>query len=157
MSEETPGPRLSPDEQRALSSVLDEIIPPSEDGELPGAGELGLSSYLEQALQQTPGLLAATIGRLAALDDLAHSRGARRLAALSRQDKLAVLEEHAAADPGFLPGLIFHTYVGYYKNGRVVEALGLEHRPPHPDGHDLAPFDTALLDGVRRRTKLYRE
>ena len=37
-------PRFSEDERRALSSVLDEIIPPSNDGRFPGAGELGLGN-----------------------------------------------------------------------------------------------------------------
>ena len=31
-------------QERALACVLDEIIPPSEDGRFPGAGELGLVS-----------------------------------------------------------------------------------------------------------------
>jgi len=53
MSDETNHPGFSADEQRVLASVLDEIIPPSSDGRLPGAGELGLVSYIEQALQKT--------------------------------------------------------------------------------------------------------
>ena len=35
-------PVFSELEARTLASVLDQIIPPSEDGKLPGAGELGL-------------------------------------------------------------------------------------------------------------------
>ena len=157
MSEDTSDPVFSPDEERTLSSVLDEIIPPRSDGRLPGAGELGLARYIEHAVQQTPELGPAIAQGLAALDDLAGRRGARGFTALPGQDKLEVLNEIARTKPGFLPGLIFHTYAGYYQNGRVVEALGLEPRPPHPEGYEMEPSDLTLLDGVRQRRKLYRE
>ncbi len=156
MSEDTSGPGFSPDEERALASVLDEIIPPRSDGKLPGAGELGLARYIEQAVQQSLDLGRAIAQGLAALDDLAGLRGARDFAALSSQDRLEVLNEIATTEPGFLPGLIFHTYAGYYQDGRVMEALGLEPRPPHPEGYEMEPNDLTLLDPVRQRSRLYR-
>jgi len=157
MSEDTSDPVFSPDEERALSSVLDEIVPPRGDARLPGAGELGLARYIEHAVQQTPALGRAIAQGLAALDDLAGSRGAPGFAALSSLDKLEVLNEIATTEPGFLPGLIFHTYAGYYQNGRVMEALGLEPRPPHPEGYEMEPSDLTLLEAVRRRPRMYRE
>ncbi len=156
-SDPVPPPDFSPDEERALSSVLDEIIPPRSDGRLPGAGGLGLSSYIEHAVQKTPDLGPVIAQGLAALDDLAGRRGAGGFAELPSQDKLEVLNEIATTEPGFLPGLIFHTYAGYYQNGRVVEALGLEPRPPHPEGYEMEPSDLTLLDAVRRRPRMYRE
>jgi hypothetical protein len=68
-----------------------------------------------------------------------------------------VLNEVAAAQPGLLPGLIFHSYVGYYQAGRVLEGLDLDPRPPFPTGHALEPFDTTLLEPARQRGKLYRD
>ena len=41
MSDDTSGSGFSSEQERALAGVLDEIIPPSRDGALPGAGELG--------------------------------------------------------------------------------------------------------------------
>jgi hypothetical protein len=157
MSEDTSGPGFSPDEERALASVLDEIIPPRSDGKLPGAGELGLALYIENAVRQTPDLGPAIAQGLTMLHDLAGRRGARGFAALSSPDKLEVLNEIATTQPGFLPGLIFHTYAGYYQDGRVMEALGLEPRPPHPDGYEMETGDLTLLDVVRRRPRMYRE
>ncbi len=157
MSEDTSHPRFSDHEQRALSAVLDEIIPPSGDGRLPGAGELGLVRHIEQVLQQAPQVGPAITQGLSALDELARSRNAPEFAALSHQDKQEVLKQLVPTQPGFLPSLIFHTYVGYYQNGRVVEALGLEARPPFPKGHEMEPNDLTLLDPVRQRPKLYRE
>jgi hypothetical protein len=152
MSDETNNRGFSADEERVLASVLDEIIPPSNDGRFPGAGELGLSSYIKEALQQTPELRSMIVQGLSDLDRLARGRNAPGFAALSREDKLQLLNEQA-----FVLPLTFHTYVGYYHNGRVLEALGLEPRPPHPKGYEMEANDLTLLDAVRRRPKLYRE
>ena len=143
---------FSAEQARDLSSVLDEIIPPSADGKLPGAGELGLVEYLEGALQRMSDLQAMIIEGLAALDELARSRNAAYFAALCKEDKVALLNEQ-----GFVFPLMFQTYIGYYQSARVVQALGLEARPPHPKGYEIGASDLTLLDGVVRRRKLYRE
>jgi hypothetical protein len=157
MGEEQSGPGFSRDEMRLLTSVLDEIIPPSDDGRFPGAGALGLADFVEQNLQKTPELRPVIAQGLSALEDLARSRDSRGFAALSGSDKRDALNELAATQPAFLPSLILQTYAGYYQNGRVVEALGLEPRPPHPEGYDLEPGDFKLLDRVRRRSAMYRK
>ncbi|UCE86868.1 MAG: gluconate 2-dehydrogenase subunit 3 family protein [Deltaproteobacteria bacterium] len=156
MSEDTRGFDFSPAEQRALARVLDAIIPPSDDGRLPGAGELGVARYLEGAVQKTPELRPVIAAGLAAADALARGRGADGFAALSAADARDVLNELATREPAFLPGLVFHTYAGYYQHDRVFEALGLEARPPHPKGYETEANDLTLLDPVRRRRRLYR-
>ena len=148
---------LTGDELRTLARVLDLLIPRSVDGLLPGAGELGLAARIERVAQGEPGLRAALAAGIEALDLLAQRRGAPGFRALAGSDPLAVLNEVAAAQPGFLPGLLFHTCVGYYQDGRVLEGLGLAPRPPFPTGHALEPFDAALLEPARRRGKLYRD
>ncbi len=148
---------FSEDERRTLSSVLDELIPPSDDGRFPGAGELGLASYIEQGLEQTPAFRPVIVQGLPAVDELSRSRSSRAFAALSSEDKLQVLNELGSKQPAFLPTLILLTYVGYYQSPRVVEALGLEARPPHPLGYETEPNDLTLLDPVRERPKMYRE
>ena len=154
MSADTNASNLSTDEERALAHVLDEIIPRSEDRRLPSAGELGLVGYLRE---RAPELAPVIRQGLTALDEIAASRGSKGFSSLSGADRVEVLNELAARDPGFLPGLIFHTYSGYYQNPRVMEALGLEPRPPHPKGYEMEPNDLTLLDAVRQRPKLYRE
>jgi len=39
----------------------------------------------------------------------------------------------------------------------VVEAIGLESRPPYPKGYPLELGDLGLLDPVRNRPRFYRE
>jgi len=148
---------FSDEQQRTLACVLDLLIPSSSDGCLPGAGELGLALHIDRIAQREPGLRAAVAAGVAALDELAQRRSAPGFAALAGSDRLALLNEVAAAQPGLLPGLIFHTYVCYYEAGRVLEGLGLDPRPPFPTGHVLEPFDTTLLEPARQRGKLYRD
>ncbi len=152
MSEETHDPQLSQDQKRLLTTVLDEIIPPSRDGLLPGAGEVGLVRYLEQVLQRTPALGPVITGGLSSIRDLAGRRGSQSFGSLSSQDRREVLTELGTTQPAFIPTLVLHTYAGYYQDARVVEALGLEARPPFPKGYDLGPTDFALLDPVRQRS-----
>jgi hypothetical protein len=94
---------------------------------------------------------------ISGLDELARSRGSQSFAALSKPDRVQVLNELGPKQPAFLPTLILYTYGGYYQNGRVVEALGLEARPPFPEGYEVEPNDLTLLDEVRQRPKMYRE
>lgn len=152
MSDETISPGFSEGQKRVLASVLDEIIPPSSDGKLPGAGELGIASHIEEALRNTPDLRSMIAQGLSDLDEQARSRNEQGFAGLSQEDKVQLLNDQA-----FVLPLTFHTYIGYYQNARIVEALGLEARPPHPEGYPVEPNDLTLLEGVRRRSKLYRE
>jgi len=152
MNDETTQRDLSDDLERTLASVLDEIIPPSTDGRLPGAAEIGLARYIEQAVPKMPELWLMIVQGLAELDDLAATRHGRRFAELSRPERVALLNEQS-----FVLALSLHAYVGYYQHPRVVEALGLDPRPPHPKGYQMEPNNLTLLDAVRRRPKLYRE
>jgi len=136
-----------------LSAVLDCLIPPSADGRLPAAGALGLATYVEQRLGAATTLLESG---LEALDSRAAGCGAAGFVALDAEARLDVLRAHVASDPGFLPGIVFHVYAGYYQHPAVQQALGMEGRPPYPLGYPLEPGDPSLLDPVRARPPLYR-
>ena len=147
---------FSDEQAGALACVLDEIIPPDGGAGLPGAGQLGLVSAIEAAIEKTPDLAPAVEQGLAALAALSAERGVAGFADLPREKRLELLNQIATTQPAFLPGLIFHGYVGYYQHPEVVEALGLEARPPPPKGYEMAPTDWSLLDGVRRSERRYR-
>lgn len=150
MSDTTTG--FSDSDLHLLTSVLDEIIPPSADGRLPGAGQLGLARSIDASLQKTPELRAMIAQGLTELDTLARDRKGTPFTALAKDDKVQLLNEQ-----GFVLPLAFQTYIAYYGHTRVADGLGLEARPPHPTGYQLKPNDLSLLDAVRRRPKGYRE
>jgi len=148
---------LSPEETAMLRSLLDVVIPPSGDGRLPGAGELDLAAHVARLVQQMP-MLRPVLDY--GLGTLAQQAGACRpggWAALSHEERTALLEEFTRSDQFFLPAFLFLVYSGYYQHPRVVAALGLEARPPHPQGYAMAPDDLSLLQRVRARGRLYRE
>jgi hypothetical protein len=155
---------FSDDELRTLVAVLDEIIPAGEGGaaaSLPGAGILVDGGDLGVTLRAMPGLEPAIRAGLAAVATAAAARPAGAsgggFAALPREERLAVLDEVGAADPGFVSSATFLAYATYYRDRRVLEAIGFEPRPPHPKGYEMAPCDVSLTEPVRRRGRMYRE
>jgi hypothetical protein len=147
---------LTDDQRRALAPVLDGFIPRSADGTLPGAGELGIAADLDEVLQRVPAMHAMVVESLVALDRLAERRGAARFTALSGEQQAEVLGELSCTEHAFPPMLMLYTFGCYYKHPRVVTYYGLEARPPHPKGYEVAPTDLSLLDPVRQRGPIYR-
>ena len=143
---------LSAEARSTLASVLDEILPPRPDRRLPGAGGLGLAAYVESAVRALPDQRAFVALGLAELEETAQKRLGAPFARLSAEEKRGLLDGQ-----GFVGLVMFHGYVGYYQDERVVAALGLEPRPPHPKGYEMPPNDLTLLDPVRRRGKIYRD
>ena len=47
--------------------------------------------------------------------------------------------------------------VCYYQNDKVIEALGLEARPPFPEGYHVDEMNFALLETVKKRGKIWRD
>lgn len=140
--------------QDSLAAVVDCLIPADPARGLPAAGALGLAGYVATRLGDA---LASLRPGFEALDAAARKRAGGRFAELAAPEQHEVLRAHAERDPGFLPALVFHTYAGYYQHPAVLEALGMEGRPPHPKGYELESGDLTLLDPVRARRAFYRE
>ena len=139
--------RFDHDQKKLLAAVLDEPIPPNQDTHLPGAGQLGLADTIDEALDGTPDMRAAITQGLAALGGFPE---------LSAPDRPGRLAELAQGHPAFVPSVTFHAYAAYYHHPRVLAGLGMEARPPFPDGYEVESDDLTLLDAVRGRPKLYR-
>ena len=101
---------LSQEQRRVLASVLDEIIPPSGDGKLPGAGAIGVGVYVEEALRAAPDLFSMIAQGLSELDEQARARNPLGFPALPRPDKVELLNQQ-----GFVLPLTLHACAGYYK------------------------------------------
>ena len=134
------------DEERLLVRLLDAVVPRSADGRLPGAAELDLVGPIARTVRETPMLRPVVEYGLSTLAE--RVQGGTPIA--------AVLAEFAATDQFFMPAFLFLVYSTYYRDPRVLEALGLEPRPPHPKGYTMEPDDPTLLDPVRRRAPMFR-
>lgn len=145
---------LSEAQRATLDAVLDLLIPPSEDGRLPGAAEIGMLTHLcDTASDVVPALRE----ELNVLDERARERFDCTFASLAEQDRQSLLDEIRAADTTFLQGLIVETLTCYYRDDRVLEAIGMEARPPFPDGYEVDSGDLTLLDPVIKRGKRFRD
>ena len=137
---------LSNEQTRTLVNVLDTIIPADPERGMPAAGQLGIADYVLQAAD----LVSIVAAGLSALIDAGFDD-------LDPPQRADALNEIAASQPGFLPVLLFQTYLGYYQNPATLAALGLPPRPPHPLGYEIEENDLSLLEPVRAREKFYRE
>ncbi len=148
---------LTPDEERLLAGLLDVVVPPSSDGRLPGAGALGLLAHVARTVAVQPMLRPVLEYGLSSLAALAAERSPDGFAGLDDAQRAALFRDFTANDQFFLPAFLFLVYSGYYQHPRVVTALGLEARAPHPAGYAMEPDDFSLLGPVRARGPIYRE
>jgi hypothetical protein len=143
------------DSQRELlRTVLNRLIPAS--GSFPGAGDLGIASYIEKVVGQSVALRRLFAQGLAQIEIACQPLSGQEFADLLDHQKDTVLRQVEATNPEFFSALVTHTYSGYYSNPLVVRLLGLEVRPPQPQGYKLEPFDLGLVDTIRQRGPLYR-
>ncbi len=142
-------------EQRAiLDLVLNLIVPPSADGRMPGAAEVGVPAYL---VAEAPDALPLLRQELGQLELRSRERFARGFVELEEAERKNLIEAMRAQAPSFLSRLAAETLACYYQHDRVLAGLGLEARPPYPKGYQVAPGDLSLLDPVRARGKIYRD
>jgi hypothetical protein len=141
---------LTPLEQRDLRRLTGFMVPANGQYGVPGADDDAIFADIVRSLGRDFGDVRAALGMLceivhgdfAELDDTRAETAARTL-----------LDRH---------GLIV-TALGravlqcYYRDDRVLRALGVEPRAPFPQGRVLEQGDWSLLDAVRDRPRMWRD
>lgn len=145
---------LSTVQLATLDSVLNLIIPPSVDGRMPGAAEYDVFAYL---CEFAPQALSALLGELDELEGIAQAQHKASFASLGEGQAKAIIDERRAADPRFMSELARQTVSCYYQQDRVVVGIGMQARPPFPQGYEVRFGDLSLLDPVRARGQVYRD
>jgi hypothetical protein len=146
MSEHKTLTQAQRDDLRAIAVM---IIPASSEYNVPGADDAAIQADI-----------LATMGRdtdmvCVALDHLARLAG-KRLSELDTARREAVAKEFRAS--GGTPAATLTRVVlqCYYRDDRVLRSLGLELRPPFPQGYVLEQGDWSLLDPVKKRASTLR-
>jgi Gluconate 2-dehydrogenase subunit 3 len=142
-------------QRELLRTVLNRIIPASSD--FPGAGDLGVVSYIETVIGRSADLRRLFAGGITQIDITSQELYSQAFMSLSDHQQDAVLCHVEAHNLVFFSELVTHTYSGYYCNPLIIRVLGLDVRPPQPQGYELDPIDLSLLDRVRQRKPLYRQ
>ena len=146
---------LSPSHRDLLDAVVDLIIPPG-DG-VPGGGEAGVAEHVEGIAGVTPQSRALLTNGLKAIEATSGGNYSRELLGLSDREKTEVLRQVESEHAEFFAALVRETYSGYYSSPDVLRAKRLPLAAPQPEGYEVQPFDEALLKGVRKRGKAYRD
>lgn len=141
---------LTGEQAAALSAVLNRLIP--DNGVMTGAGDLGISSFIDQVLFRGPHLRQPLLRLLARVQDGCGQGGFSQLTTADKDSRLrgAEQEEKEAFDT-----LIRAAYIGYYSHPDVLHALGAE--PTDHEASELTPFDPGWLEEVRRRGPIYMD
>jgi hypothetical protein len=126
------------------------IIPASAEFDVPGADDPSIQADMVATLGRDTELVRE------ALDELARLAGRRPLASLDPARRETVALELRAKGGTAVATLTRVVLQCYYRDDRVVRALGLEPRPPYPKGHVLEDGDWSLLDPVRARPPMWR-
>lgn len=142
--------------QRELATqVLDSLVPGR--GDLPGAGAIGVAGYLDRAGGGSLTLRRTLTDLLTAIEAACHSKFTKQFADLDGDRRTTVLQQVESDHGPDFTELLRRTYAGYYSDPAVLSAIGIDARPPQPRGFFIAPFDPAVLEGVRKRDRLYRD
>lgn len=136
---------LSPEQKDLFVALLDTILPASEDGRMPSAGELDVTTYVQT---HDPDFLTPLVEGLAWFDG--------EFASLPAGRRHELVEDFNRAQPALFDTLLFNTYACYYQDDQVLTDLGLAGGAPFPRGREVSSGDLSLLDPVLARAPFYR-
>ena len=145
---------LNSAQQRTFVAILDMIIPASDDGRFPSAADMDVLGYIAKTDPQLLDTVRTELDRLNAGSEDLYGVVFGDAGETHRQ---GLLDEIRGAEPQFLGGLALQTVTLYYQDDRVMEAIGMEARPPFPKGYEVVAGDLSLLDPVRARGQVYRD
>jgi hypothetical protein len=148
---EEPGSVLTPAELRDLRHLAGFMVPASAEYGVPGADDEAIFADIVRSLGRDCNDVRKA---LAMLREIAGSDFGSRDEVKAEAAAMALL---GRADPVVVTALGRAVLQCYYRDDRVMLALGLEARPPYPKGRELEQGDWSLLDAVRGRPRMWRD
>src|SRR5277367_1219727 len=147
---EDPGAELTPAELRDLRRLAALMVPESAEYAVPGADDRVIFADIVRSLGRDRDAVRKA---LAVLREIAGGEFAGLVAAKAEAAAMTLLGHESPV----VTALGRAVLQCYYRDDRVMGALGLEPRPPYPQGHVLEPGDWSLLDAVRGRPRMWRD
>lgn len=142
-------PLLSAAETDCLRCIAGHMIPASAAFGVPGADD-------EAILADMAGSLGRDGPALAVLLKSVDAAAGGRLVDLDPAARASLLSAMRSAEPAAFAVVEAVVTRAYYRDDRVLASIGMEARPPFPQGYDLPATDWSLLDPVRQRGPLWR-
>ena len=146
---------LTEEQSHTLRLLLNMIIPPDAERGMPGAAELDFMGYV---IEFANNRIEHIQRELDSLNESSRKQYSVTFPQLDDVDREALVKQ-TTFNPASVRtrNIEVQTMFCYYQDDRVLEALGMEARPPFPKGNEVLRGDLSLLDPVRQRPKLYRE
>lgn len=141
---------LSADGRRSLRCLVALMIPDSTEYEVPGADDEKIFSDIASSLGRDAENVQLAVRHLDAM-----ASGVFADAPVATQRSVTNL--FRATYPALAEVLVAATTRCYYRDDRVMQAIGMEPRPPYPKGFAVEQGDWSLLDPVRARGQVYRD
>ena len=141
---------LSAAEIRDLRDIAGTMIPESATFGVPGADDPAILDDIVKSVGRDLPLVREALAAVAA-------KSAGAFAGLDRDGREALINDYHAS--GGAPAVTLGRVIvgAYYRDDRVLLALGLEARAPFPKGYTLEQGDWSLLDAVRKRAPFWRD
>ena len=141
---------LSADEIRDLADIAGTMIPADTSLRVPGADDPAILADVAKSAGRDLPLIREVLAAVAAKSDGAFAR-------MDRDAREALINADYKSGGPAAAALGRLIAGAYYRDDRVLLALGLEARPPFPKGHELEQGDWSLLDPVRQRAPFWRD
>lgn len=141
---------LSAAERRDLGLIAGTMVPADAGLGMPGADDPAILADIEKSIGRDLGLIREALAAIGREADGAFGS--------LDQDRREALIDAWYKSGGAAATMLGRLVLGaYYRDDRVLVALGLEARAPFPKGYLLEQGDWSLLDPVRGRAPFWRD
>ena len=141
------------DERLAVTALAAMVIPASNEYGVPGADDPAIVDNILVDASRCPEQLKDA---LAVLGTLAQEEAGLPYASLSDDKREAITSAFRKSHAGHAKLFANLTVQGYYRDDRIMRSIGLDPRPPHPQGYEVEQGDWSLVDPVKKKAPFYR-
>jgi len=141
---------LSLIEAKTLRDVVGALIPSDSSPAMPGADDPGILADIVRSIGRDLPLIRTALAEI-------DKRAGGAFASLDRERREALINDWYAAGGAAAAALGRVVLSAYYRDDRVLRALGHEARARFPRGHVVEQGDWGLLDPVKRRAPFWRD
>ena len=142
-------PALPDGERRALRALAGTMIPASVRYGVPGADDESIFADIEASLGRDGDAVRRALLHLEQLAGCPFD-------ALAPDERLPAALRLRDSEPALADVLATVVVRCYYRDDRVMRSIGMEPRPPYPQGHEVEQGDWSLLEPVRARGPIWR-